>query len=663
MINRTYTITYQANTSAAIANTNALATAQRLLTGQVVTQTVALKGNAQQWAQTNTQMAQNAGLQTQVAAATATSQRGFIGLSAEVLKNIAAFAGYQAIVTILLGVGENISKLREKMKELAEEAIKFRRELSEIASITNRQPDDQLSAEVIDMGVQSNMAPDEIKSFLEQYYGATPAADIKGNIGRNLNDAQREDLKRTMAVTGARMGQKGGMSPKTAGLFSGLIPLHQDIDNPEQFAETFAQVVSTLNDGVGKIEDLTTGLMSSTGELVGEGKPFENLQQLAAAYSAITPYHAGSADEASTYVRKGMRELRDFTGDQAEGLETVGITPNDHGFEAIRKMRDYLTQQRAAGIGDQEALTELGFKDAAGRRAVMELTQQYDVMVARYNEKRGITGKQAIQDTDQFYATSKVGIARRMEAQSKAQDIRAGQKQEWLAMQRQGAILRMRNEGSFNNEELAFLDTITDAGSLKAFSGAPSGLEQRVDKRLYGDLMAQLQQEGLYDDFMRANNPNWDKLDDANKKYYARDLFNSEKHRAFLTDRASEMLVKAGRNPIKDGGFAAKVHADAFPPAAMQPEHKRPKRIPAGMPGGPAGPPRPLNIPLNGGAQADPNDVAGFTNFTRPKTRPIGDAQDDSIRDMINEMQIQTALMRDNRIGPAAVPRMGGVRA
>jgi hypothetical protein len=692
MIVRQYRIDYSADSNNAVRGTNALTQALNSLTAATGANTTAFNKQASTITSANVAANRWSTNLQQINAHTNTARAGTLSWTIELVKAQAAFAALQGAVEIARAIGEGIAKARQHMMELGEEAIKFRRELGEIAAIRGGVATTPMTREILGTAIQANMTPSNISNFLREFEGVIPAGLDRGTIGPGMNKPDREKLIREIAVAGASIGQKNNISPATSGLMTGIIASNQKVSSASDVAGTLGSVTSILHAGRGRVEDLMRGLADVTGELVDEqgGAPFTQITDAAAVFSGLSIAHSPSATR--TYTKALFRSYTDGSG------EAIGITARTPGLEAITKFHDYLTEQTKAGKGAHEALIEIGFTDARDRAAIIESHRSYESIMTRAKMPESITGEKVMADTAKFYKTEEAGIAYRIEATTAATKADQGLKHEIKALAHQRALNALRDEGSLMSPEQTFADKMYEVGNFTDFSGAPGGLEARIMERAWSDMEASLIQAGLYEQWKNIHKEDWY---EPNRRKGELPTIRGDRYNEAINE-GFQLLKGAGLDPLPTGRVKQKIVASGSPPASVRaPATKR--QLQPGEPGGPLGPPTSQTIKNMGvdwnnlppahwqpkqGRAIDPetgdrqwpmgsgpfgfpqkpevnnNSVGGLLMPNTPRPRPIQDLNNnDSIEAITRELRTQTALLRDATSAPGRMPQIGGKRA
>ena len=617
------------------------------------------------------------------------TKHSLLGLNMETLASIAKFKGFEMVIAIMQNVGEQINTQRQNLRDLADDAIKTRDAMRELANLKNKPgPDDATTAGAVKFGMTAGMKPEQAVRFLEQYYGSSPAGLQKGNVGdgRHKNETQEQYEKRVqplaeeIAAAGARFGQRVGIMPKTAGDITGVLSQHGKVKNAEHASERLGRIAYGLNEGRGNLEPLMRSLANTAGALVEEGI-VEDTEQLAVLMGAMSTTHNPQAS--GTYLKKGVRELRQFNGPQGEGLATMGITPKDDHLAAVRKVDAQMKKDEALGKTRDQSLRDLGFGDEASMQAIIEEVKSLGIVDERMGRQAKISGKQVQAADEKFFNREYAGINMQIDADKTGKDWLTGAKREAWRMAQKAAVQRMRDNGELADGETRIADMIYDAGGILPALGMPKSFEKRINENAYKFLKSEAGTVGLGKEF-------WEQSTEERKtgglaggtKRFDKHLYGQEEPDLF--DKLVPKILESGGDPFRVGGTAKKVQERADTnrdgAAAARPQKERPGVVvlPAKGPGGGkneaqerrerADRDRALKVNPDGTIDIAPRDhPAAAPKPAGPVVpgKPIADAgsmkeTNELLRMLVGEAKAQTDEVRTLARGDGALPTFGG---
>ncbi len=498
----------------------------------------------------------------------ATTKKAFLGLSGQVIATAAAFKGFELGIELVGKIGEQINSAREHMKELAEEAMKTRSSMRELANLKGDDgPNDAVTADTIAFGMGAGMVPKEATKFMEQFLGSNPAGLQKGNVGggKKEGETQAEYEKRVepisdaIALEGARFGQRLSLEPQTAGDLAGVLPMFSKLNSGEEAAQKMGRIAYGLNEGRGKIEGLMRNFINVSSSLVdaeGEGV-VKNDEELAVLYGVMSTAH-GNPREAGTYLKKGARELRQFKGQQGHSLHDMGINADDDHLSAVRKLAVRLEADKAKGIIPDQSLRAMGFNDESGIQALIEASSKLKEVDVRLAKQKLITGKDVQKQNDNFFKRDYAGVKLQLDAEKAGKDWLTGRGQEPWQLARAAASMRMRDNGELADGEARFVDMIWDAGGILPWMGVPKAMEKRINENAYQHLQTEAKNIGgqVYNDF-RDETEIFHDFNGVERSVADKHSFG--KAEAPLFNKLVPKILDAGGNPFQAGGTREKV--------------------------------------------------------------------------------------------------------
>lgn len=414
-----------------------------------------------------------------MAVATGKAKNETKGLSAGMGGFLVKMAGLSVATAALHTFGDAMRDARDFAKDSADEVIRIRDGLRELANLQGKPGvDDATLAGTIQLRQASGMSDQEAKQFQEQFLGSLPLAKQKGNID--------EATALATAAEVARSSVRVGLDAKTAGDLAGSIGAFGPIKSSKAGAGQVQQIIDQLNDGRGNLTPLVKELMKGGAATVGEGNAFRSLPERAAALRVTTGI-VGSPGQASTALGAAIRGLTGFTKAQGETLAGHGIRSGMDLPTMLDRIAPLLHKAQREGKNPSATLAEAGFGNIQDRNAIVGLVANRQVLRSAVEsvreegvdptKKAELAGDRAIGLNRQFFGADKAAANRVAEANLTAGKVQRGLENEPLAIARKTA------EGELIAEKK--LDTVGSnleqkLRNLIGFS-ALSGMDARQD--------------------------------------------------------------------------------------------------------------------------------------------------------------------------------------
>ena len=348
---------------------------------------------------------------------------------------VGAMMAIQAADVVVQAIGDSIRAAREDTEGWAEDVLKLRDELRELANLQGKPgADNQVVAKHLEMRVETGMSSNEARKFDEQFRGSLPLAKDKDGIN--------DEVAGKLATDVGRLAVRTGLDGGTAGDLAGSLGMFGKIEDAEVGLGRTQVIVDQLNDGRGNLTPLTKELMKDAAATVGPGQAFGSLEERAAAISTSTAL--GAIGRSSTRINQAMAGLSGFTENQGDALRIHGIKDTDDFVTRIRKIAPLVRHAQREGIDATGYLVENGFTNQTEAKAIVGFVNNYEALKRRTDQvkeskdapdaKAREAGKRSARLNNEFYATDKA--ARNRVAQAKleaAQQVR-GQGGENLAI-------------------------------------------------------------------------------------------------------------------------------------------------------------------------------------------------------------------------------------
>ena len=398
---------------------------------------------------------------------------------------MAAMMALQAADSVVTAIGESIRSAREDTEGWANDALKLRNELRELANLQGKPgADDEVVRRHLGLRVETGMSNAEARKFDEQFRGSLPLSKDAGGI----DDATASKMSVEVGKMAVRTGLDGG----TAGDLAGSLGMFGAIPDAEVGLGRSQQIVDLLNDGRGNLTPLVKELMKDAAATTGEGKMFRTLQERAAAISTSTGL--GAIGRSSTRINQAIAGLSGFDKEQGEQLELHGIKDTDDFVTRIKKIAPLVRYARREGKDPLGYLQENGFKNQVEAKAIVGFVDNLDALERRTesvredpgapNAKAREAGKRSDRLNNQFLSTDKAARDRVASAKLEAEQLRRGKDQENLQIERKEAEARLQARREIDTPETNFRDQVVGGFGLAEKLGAPGGRQQRIDNEI-----------------------------------------------------------------------------------------------------------------------------------------------------------------------------------
>jgi hypothetical protein len=500
MPNRDFTITFHSDTTQALAGMKQLEMEFKTLEAYInnSVKSVGAAGNGVN------QMTQN--LQNAIPAidgyshASSTSTASMIAMGVAIGGTMMAI---QAGISVFMELGEMANKARDKVRDLAIETMDLRDKMRELANLKGAAgPDNIIAGETVQMALKAGMMPEEMVKYLEQFEGSAPAGRQKGHID--------EKTEKELMVEGAKFGIKNNIKSHTSGDLAGVISQYTDLtkdkdgkaipqnQRAEKAMAQMGRIVYGLNEGRGNVEPLVRGLLNTAGSVVGTGA-VEDLGEYGALYG-VSSTHA-NPKEAGTRVRQAIRGLRDTEGSAGNFLKlNAKIKDSDTHVQRLEKIKPLIDAAKASGLSADTYLNRMGFKDQDEIRAIIEETEDLDIIKQRIAKGKTISGKDVMNADDKFMTSTRTGIRRNQKSQEAARDFLRGEQAEQLEMAKKNAEMQLHDEGNIDHPNNFKWELLNDLGGLRPSLGWQDNRSYKIQKRAEDNLLREAQRKGISTD-------------------------------------------------------------------------------------------------------------------------------------------------------------------
>ena len=410
---------------------------------------------------------------------------------------MAAMMAISAADVVVRSIGDSIREAREDTEGWAEDALKLRDELRELANLQGKPgADNEVVAKHLGLRIEAGMDSKEARQFDEQFRGSLPLAKDAGGINDQVADK--------LAVQVARLAVRTGLEGKTAGDLAGSLGMFGKIPDAEVGLGRSQQIVDLLNDGRGNLTPLVKELMKDAAATVGPGGMFKSLQERAAAVSVSTGM--GAIGRSSTRINQAIAGLSGFAKSQGDQLSLHGIKDTDDFQTRIRKIAPLVRFAQQNGIDPLGHLQDMGFRNQVEAKAIVGFVNNQDALdrkMAQVKEAKGdpnfSKAREAARRSDrlnsQFLETDKAARNRVADARLDAAKIQRGVPTENLMVERKEAEMRLQLRKEIDTPETNFEDSLIGGFGLREKLGGTSGRQARIDNEVRAEAMRKLEEK------------------------------------------------------------------------------------------------------------------------------------------------------------------------
>ena len=391
--------------------------------------------------------------------------------------------GIHAARTVISEVGDAIRDAREDTRGWAQDALKLRDELRELANLKGKPgADNGVLADNLRLRIQTGMTQPEARKFQEQFLGSLPLAKDAGGI----TDQVALDLSGQVGRLATRVGLDGG----TAGDLAGTLGMFGRIPDAQVGLGRSQQIVDLLNDGRGNLTPLTRALLKGAASTVGQGKAFASLAERAAAISVATGI--GDKGATDTTVGAAIRGLSaGGTVEHRKTLERLGIGGNQDLLTRLDRLKPLFDEGRARGDSPNDTLLKAGFGNITDRRAIVGFYENRETLRKRIesvredpnapDQKARAAAARSAGLNEDFYTSDRAARNRVADAKLEAQKLRRGVQGENLEIARKEAEERLQRDRAIDTPGTNFIDRARNLFGVGEMLGLDSGRQQRID--------------------------------------------------------------------------------------------------------------------------------------------------------------------------------------
>jgi hypothetical protein len=379
---------------------------------------------------------------------------------------VTAFAALRGVEDVFEAIGKGINDARLNMQKLAEDALKTRDAMRELANLQGHAgPDNAVVGNALLLGMASGLKGDEAEKFLSQFEGSIPAGrqagNVMGTVGENgLTEEAQKKFEKELAMTGAAFGARIGLDPATAGDLTGVVAQYTKLNSAEDLAGQLGAMSYGLNEGRGRISPLANSELGAAGNLVGS-KHMADLAELSA-FVGVASTVARSAGSSGTKVNQ-MDALLNTGANKKDYdyLKNIGVVDQKTDLEKLRVLRADLLKN--GGDDWNGYLLSKGFNEKTERAATVAMASNFEVLDQRVTRARQETknGGAVIKANKTFLETEITGANRQGEAALAASAFVQGTQAEHATVARKFALARLQARGIGDNaDRVAFGEAI-----------------------------------------------------------------------------------------------------------------------------------------------------------------------------------------------------------
>jgi hypothetical protein len=390
-------------------------------------------------------------------------------------------AGITLVLQAMRSLSTAMKEARDYAHETAQENIKLRDSLRELAAMQGKPaPDVAVVRGVVQRALTSGMTMAQATEFETMWQSAIPAAREGGKW--KLGPAQEETLKTQAAIFAAR----NAIAPETIGKMIPLIGKGEEITSPEQMMGKIAAMQMMAAEGVGHVEPIYRVAQSLRGTMVrpgGGGAGVRTAEELMAVISSATL----DADPRRTQqdIRQTYRDIQN-----PKAMKNLGMTSDMDFVARIGKVHEFLDKSRAAGQDDLAALKLAGFGNQNAAQKIVQFSNNLDILERRTAAVgRGRPVDEATMQkmganviaANAAFLSSDVGQARTAEREVEAARIERGRQQTPFEIARQRAEARLIGGGEIDTPLSRWIDRLADVGgAVPALAPVPAARERRI---------------------------------------------------------------------------------------------------------------------------------------------------------------------------------------
>lgn len=367
-------------------------------------------------------------------------------------------AGAMAVRRLMGETSDAFSDAEKAQLGYAEKTAEFRDDRREIAAMMGKQgPDNAVIASSLKTMLTSGMTAKEEAAFTGEYYGSSATGREMGNIGRGLNDKQREALEQQMRDVAARFAVQKGMDPKTAGDLAGVVSQYMPLNSAEDLAGQLNAMYSSAQEGRGLVSPMIQGMLAQAPAALASGR-VSGLPEFGAWVGMASTFSKSAKSAGVTYSWLD-RALGRTQGASSEYLGRIGV---DKQATMMGKL-DVVSADLDKVQGDKlDYLARQGFGSMEDRRAILAYYTNRATLKANITKAKASAtkGKEAIQAS--LADQNEPNTARRLaESKVEASEVVQGTKYEDILTASAQAKAQLVADGGIDTS----LTNVTDFAS------------------------------------------------------------------------------------------------------------------------------------------------------------------------------------------------------
>lgn len=304
----------------------------------------------------------------------------------ESVKSMAlGYAGIGAVVGGIRLVSDVLAQVSANALKAGEASFAMESRLRALAALTSsaEKPGGLTVRDMVGYTLKTGMSVDEAEKFQTAFFGSSPAGLQKGNVTQAQLDSA--------VVQAGIMAKRQGGDMKVRGDLAGVLGQFKKYAPGEkgvtEMMGDLEKVRIGLGEGRGEDPELTASLLNLAGSLVGEGKMFPNVAELASHLGTQSLSAAGlKSDVRTEQAMRGMSGTTDKTRKWLKEFADINETDNAEVRQA--KLFPKLQAEKDKGRTVMGFLQEK-LENYEQARAITELMEVSDVQKARMAKTRG----------------------------------------------------------------------------------------------------------------------------------------------------------------------------------------------------------------------------------------------------------------------------------
>jgi hypothetical protein len=288
---------------------------------------------------------------------------------AESLKGLAGSTiGLGGVIQVATSIADVMQKARENAAKLADDFIRQRDALREIASLSGGQSNNKSTIEFAKSNVRTGATPEEAKAFKTEFLNAG-AQQI--GPGKSLSQEQAEKYSEQMSAYATAKGLDPATTGNLAGSALGFQNFNAKGQGDREAGQSVARSIAVLESGQGRSQVLATQLQMLSASTVNEDEMkgvFKTPEEAAVAISIGAEKHDAQANELVQATKRGLYSKKEK---EAATNKAAGIEDSDSFETRNRKMAKLIdTEAVNKGIRPDEYLQDK-YEDQMTREGIL----------------------------------------------------------------------------------------------------------------------------------------------------------------------------------------------------------------------------------------------------------------------------------------------------